>query len=97
MLNALQLEERYFTNNNTYLAIAAASASSIIPSFSGDEFAKRRYDITVGAGASGLIATSFTVTATPSNGFADATCGTLTIDNLGTKTSSSGSVADCWK
>lgn len=97
LLNAVQMEERYFTNNNTYLAIATASATTLIPSYSGADFNSRKYNITVAAGTTGNIATSFTATATPSNGFSDATCGALSINNLGTKTSAAGTVATCWK
>lgn len=96
LLNTVQLQERYFTNNNTYLAIAAAAAGGLIQSYSGSDFGSRKYDITVTAGATGDIKTSFTATATPSNGFADSSCGVLTIDNLGAKTSASGTVASCW-
>jgi type IV pilus assembly protein PilE len=93
VLDLAQIEERYFTNNTTYLAVGAGSVS--LPAgwqnYSGSEYASRKYDVTVAAGATGVIGTSFTITATPTNGFSDPDCGTLTLDSRGTK-----SPANCW-
>ena len=96
MLDMAQMEERYFTNNATYLVIAAPPAA--VPTgwqnYSGPNSASRKYDVTVAAGGTGSISTSFLITATPANGFSDPTCGTLTLASDGAKTAS-GSGA-CW-
>ncbi len=92
-LDMAQMQERYFTNNATYLAVASGIVA--LPSgwqnYSGQDYASRKYDVTVVAGATGSIATSYTITAAPANGFSDATCGTMTLDSRGVK-----SPASCW-
>lgn len=96
MLNISQLQERYFTNNNGYLLISAppAAAPTGWKNFSGSEIVgSRKYDITVAAGTTGSISTSYLITATPSNSFSDPTCGILTLDSIGTKTPST---SGCW-
>lgn len=96
MLNISQLQERYFTNNNGYLAISAppTAAPTGWKNFSGSEVVgSRKYDITVAAGSTGSISTSYLITATPSNSFSDPTCGTLTLDGIGTKIPAT---AGCW-
>jgi len=93
-LDLAQMEERFFTNNTTYRVVASGSGASLPTgwqNYSGSDFASRKYDVTVAAGATGDIATSFTITATPANGFTDPTCGTMTLDSRGTK-----SPATCW-
>lgn len=98
MLNMAQMQERYYTNNGGYLSLPGPAGSS--PSgwqdYSGSSLASRRYDITVTAGPSGALGTSFKISAAPSNGFTDATCGTLTLDSAGTKGSSIGNASPCW-
>lgn len=98
MYNIAQMQERYFTNNFAYVAISAppTAAPSGFTNFSGPDSAGRKYDISVAAGPTGAIGTSFTITAAPANGYSDASCGTLTIDSVGTKTSSAGTVSTCW-
>lgn len=93
MLDIAQKQERYFTNRSTYLAIAAppAAAPANFQNYSGSEVASRKYDIVVAAGATADIATSFAITATPSNGFSDPTCNVLTLGSDGGKTP-----AACW-
>lgn len=96
MLNISQLQERYFTNNNGYLLISAppAAAPTGWKNFSGSEIVgSRKYNIAVTAGTTGNISTSYLITATPSNNFSDPTCGTLTLDSVGTKTPTT---AGCW-
>lgn len=96
ILDMAQMEERFFTNNATYLAIAAPPAA--VPAgwqnYSGADSPSRKYDVTVTAGATGSIATSFVITATPANGFSDSTCGTLTLASDGAKTASG--TGACW-
>ncbi|MBL8449483.1 MAG: hypothetical protein JNM32_06120 [Dechloromonas sp.] len=93
-LDLAQMEERFFTNNTTYRVVAAGSGASLPTgwqNYSGSDFASRKYDVTVAAGTTGDIATSFTITATAANGFSDTTCGTMTLDSRGTK-----SPTACW-
>ncbi|WP_211465435.1 type IV pilin protein [Collimonas silvisoli] len=98
MLNMAQTQERYFTNNNTYVAVAAPPTAPLagFQNYSGGSSAARKYDITVAAGPTGSISTSFTVSATPSNGYSDTTCTTLTLDSTGAKGSAKGNASPCW-
>jgi len=103
LLKAAQYQERYFTTNSTYADSTAfptlfgLAASATVYSADGtgpNNNANSNYVISVAAGQTGTLASSFTVTATPQ--FVDALCGTLSITNTGLKSSGSGSVSDCW-
>jgi type IV pilus assembly protein PilE len=101
MLNIAQMQERYYTNNTTYVPVVGASVIQAANaaafgnmSFSGGSVATRKFTIDVQAGATGNIATSFIVTATAANGYSDPSCPVMTLDNLGTKTPAPPSV--CW-
>lgn len=100
MLNIAQLQERFFTSNNTYRAFDAPGGATAPPAgwqnFSGSDLASRRYNVSVAPPGGGTIANAFVISASPANGFADTTCGTLTFSNLGVRASSAGTVADCW-
>jgi type IV pilus assembly protein PilE len=99
MLNLSQMEERYYSNNYTYYA-----ASAVPPApeplgwsnYSGPSMSARTYNISVAIfPVPPANAASFVITAVPSNNFVDAKCGTLTLDNMGAKTSST-SASGCW-
>jgi type IV pilus assembly protein PilE len=95
MLNLAQMEERYYTNNYTYYAVNTAPPTpepNGWSNFSGDNINAWKYAITV------TVATapdSYNIQAVPLNGFADPDCATLQLNNLGAKTSSTGSTT-CW-
>lgn len=81
LLTDMQRAERFYTQNNTYVGAVAAHAS-------GEGY----YNITYNAPT----ASTFTITATPVAGGAQATdpCGVLTINQAGVKGSGGG--ANCW-
>jgi type IV pilus assembly protein PilE len=102
MLNIAQTEERYYTNNGTYLAVAAlpTAAPSGWQNYSGSSATSVKYNITV---AAGLISTTppaaitdnYTITATPVT--TDGVCNILKLDSTGAKAASgTGGVAQCW-
>ena len=94
LLDATQALERHFTNYNTYPASLSAAG---VRTYSGDSAAKAAYTIAIAAGASGSLASSFTLTATPANGHTDAKCGNLSINQLGVKGKTGTlTVAQCW-
>lgn len=98
VLDLAQNEERYFTNNGSYLAVAAPPATTPTgwKNYSGaDSPSGAKYHITVAAGATTDLATSFLITASPANSFTDPVCGTLTVDSNGTR-SSSVAGSNCW-
>jgi type IV pilus assembly protein PilE len=109
MLNLAQTEERYFTNNGTYLAFAASPAAAPAgwQNYSGGSSTNVKYTIAVTAGvisATGPTAISdgYTITATPVT--MDGLCNILKLDSTGARTISSpagtaaptGDIAKCW-
>ena len=104
IFKALQAEERYYTQNNTYVPYSGTppSGSGAFPVFSADNAANSRYTITVtAAGAAPLctnnnIAQCAVVIATVV-GNVDPKCGlTLSMDTVGNKTSANPDPI-CWK
>lgn len=96
LLAAVQLQERFFTTNNTYTTNLAAAG---IPSYSGTNSNSAAYTISVVAGGAG-IATSFTAKATPALPFSDPACNILTLNQAGTKGMESATETDpakCWQ
>lgn len=85
-------------NNNSYEKAAAANANTGMPiifaTSSPVSGGAAVYDLTISAAT----ATTYTLTATLTNGNTDATCGNLTLDNLGTTTASNDSAKTkgCW-
>lgn len=87
LMEVAQAAERYYTQNGTYAGHDLLYTES--PKDSGTKF----YDL-----APSPIVTdqTFTITATPKNGQASDPCGTLSINQIGTKAASGGTNADCW-
>ena len=108
LAKALQAEERYYSNNNTYIdanntALIATNARGAFPAFSADNAANSRYLITYAkTGVNGLCADNdyakcVIVQATVTGSNPDPKCGTmLAMDSVGNKTSGTGN-AICWK
>ena len=114
VLKGGQMQERYYTTNNAYADAATfptlfgLAASASVYSADGtaqNNNANSAYTITLAAGTTGAVATSFVLTATPS--FLDTKCGALTLSNTGlkgvatytfqsTSVAPTGAVQDCW-
>ncbi|MBK4738081.1 type IV pilin protein [Noviherbaspirillum pedocola] len=101
MLDIAQTQERYYTNNGSYLAYAEAPAAA--PSgwtnYTGSSASNFKYKIKVEAGTiDGSVTTitdAYKITATPSN--ASAPCGTLQLDSTGAKSpATAASIGACW-
>jgi type IV pilus assembly protein PilE len=99
LLQAVQRQERFYTDNSAYSADLAplfgmAGGTAV---YSGDaNDAGSPYRITVTPAAGG-IATGFTLTATQNGGFADPSCGNLTLTNTGVKgITGTSTVRNCW-
>lgn len=89
MLETTQFMERYYTTNLTYVGAAPVLGCQT------DANLNTRYTITVGT----LAQSTYTVTATPIGEqlARDAACGTLTLNQTGTRTESGTSNLDtCW-
>jgi type IV pilus assembly protein PilE len=92
MLELSSLQQRYLLDARTYAANLATLNSSVPSHVSSN------YTVTTPL-KTGTTLPGFTITATPigSQLARDTACGTLTIDEAGTKTASgSGGVAGCW-
>ena len=99
LLQVAQLQERYFTENNTYTTNIAGLLGVTGTVYSSEaNNATSGYQITAAAAPSQTIATSFVLTATPQlNQTADTKCGSLTLANTGAKgKTGTGSLSDCW-
>ena len=100
LMQVAQLEERFFTENNSYTtdlgALLGVGTGAVIYSSEANN-ASSGYQITAVAGASG-IASSFLLTASPQlTQVNDAKCNILTLAHTGAKTrSGTGSLSDCW-
>ena len=96
VLNMAQLQERNFSDRGAYATVDGSSAAPWAASsyFSGTNYASRKYGVAVATANSN---TTYTITATPENGYSDPRCGNLTLDSDGTKGSSLGNAVDCWK
>lgn len=95
LLQVAQLEERWFTEKNTYTTNVASLLGVTAPVYSSStNDPSSGYQITAAAAAGGTIANSFVLTASAQNDQTNDTCGNLTLSSTGAKTASgSGS---CW-
>ena len=96
VLNMAQLQERNFSDRGAYATVDGSSAAPWAASsyFSDTNYASRKYGVAVATANSN---TTYTITATPENGYSDPRCGNLTLASNGTRGSSSGNAVDCWK
>ncbi|MGV3592656.1 MAG: type IV pilin protein [Gammaproteobacteria bacterium] len=87
-------QERFFSNNFTYSTNAVPLATTPTASLTSRD---GNYVVTVAACSGGTIATCFVASAAPQGGQTADSCGTLTINQLGVRTASGGTVEDCWE
>ena len=107
LLRLMQQEERYYTQNNQYLAFSSASPTLLaqqFPWWSGDgpasSAAGSAYEIEALACAESTLAQCVLLRATPGTAkvdaqFHDAACGTLSLSSTGQR-GSSGPASHCW-
>ena len=93
MMEVLQQQERYMTQNNTYLAFADTATSSVFKNFSGDSKAKASYWIGSRA-CSGDINICVEVFGTPK--YTDPDITELTITSTGVKSCTGTKTSVCW-
>lgn len=72
--------EEYYMNNDTYVGATVANVNS----------SDGKYTLAITTAT----AFAYTITATPVGG--DSYCGNLTLNSLGVKGTSAGTVTDCW-
>ena len=102
MLHMAQLQERNFSDRGAYVEIPIGDLSSSTTlsawqnaNWSGSNYGSRKYDVKVTV--AGTPANTFTITAIPANGFSEPACGELSVTSNGTRSSSVGDYATCWK
>ena len=93
MMEVLQQQERYMTQNNTYLAFSDTATSSVFKNFSGDSKAKASYWIGSRA-CSGDIKICVEVFGTPK--YTDPDITELTITSTGVKSCTGTKTSVCW-
>ena len=93
MMEVLQQQERYMTQNNTYLAFADTATSSVFKNFSGDSKAKASYWIGSRA-CSGDIKICVEVFGTPK--YTDPDITELTSTSTGVKSCTGTKTSVCW-
>lgn len=91
---AAQYMERQFTINNQYPSVSQLSAAGFAVAPAGSSGSGVKYNISL-TGASGPLA--FTLEAAPVSASVDPKCDRLTLDNIGTRSSSAGNPRDCWE
>ena len=89
-------QERFFSSNNSYSTDATPLVSETPMNLTTRTTENGHYAITVAAGGTGSITTSFLATATPQNDQANDTCTTLTISSTGVRGATGGTVDECW-
>lgn len=92
MMENAQFLERRYTTCGTYGTNATCAAAAVLPKGQSPETGTAKFLITLTA-ADGV---TYTIQAAPTGGYADPTCGTLTINAAGTKSVSAGTVDACW-
>ncbi len=103
LLQLMQQQERYYTQNNTYLAFSAASDDAEARQFkwwSGASPAQSAYEIAARPCAGATLGECVQLDAVPGGAhvdgrFADADCQTLSLTSAGSK-SASGAAPRCW-
>jgi len=91
---AAQYMERQFTTTNAYPNASDLAAANYLVVPLGATSASKKYDISLGAGSG---TNAFVLVATPATSSVDPQCQTLTMDNIGNRTSSAGVSLECWQ
>ena len=99
LLQLMQQQERYYTQNGVYLAFSAAAAGPFTW-WSGATAARSAYELRASACAQQTLAQCVMLTALPGTdkvdpAFKDAECETLTLDSAGQRRAS-GPAPRCW-
>ena len=98
MMENAQFMERRFTTCGSYAAIGATApcnAAAVLPRAQSPETGAARFNLTLTPAAT---ATAYTIQAALAGTYADPMCGTLTLNQAGTKTEAgTGTLAQCWR
>ena len=98
ILDLASREARYFSTNNTYSASMTTLGYTADPMPLTNGASTTYYNLSVVTPTvSAPIASSFALKAVPTGNQANDACGTFTLNYLGVKGVSSGSVGNCWR
>lgn len=95
LMQVMQQQERYFTQNNSYLAFTSTAANIPMRQFSGDDLANSACTISAAACTGLTISACVVVTGAPVR--PDPEVGNITLQSDGSKGCSGTAVAKCWK
>lgn len=95
LLEVLQQQERYMTQNNTYLAFSAGASNVPFKTFSGDNSANASYNIGARACTGQTIANCVQVFGTPK--YTDPLITEINITSTGVKGCTPSAPSLCWK
>lgn len=97
LMEAAGWMERNYSATGSYSVNPAGAAIAAPPVAQSPKTGAAKYSITFSA----LKATTYTLQAAPANDFADAECGTLTLDSLGRQTANgandAATLTTCWQ
>jgi len=94
LMDAAARQERYFADKNSY----TTTPTELGYGSDAPKSAEDNYELSIEAGPSADIATSYRLIATPQFGDGDAECGSLELDSRGTQGSSTGGDLErCWQ
>jgi len=94
IMQVMQQQERYFTQQNTYLAYASNTASIPMLQFSGDNIGNSACTISAAACSGSTVGACVLVTGAPA--YTDPVVGNITMQSDGTKGCSGTDQNKCW-
>ena len=94
LVEILQQQERYMTQNNSYLAFASGATNVPFKTYSGASRDSANYLLSASACSNEKIENCVKITATPQH--ADASAGSITITSTGEKTCTGEKKSSCW-
>jgi len=104
LMQLMQQEERYYSQNTSYIGFSSASSDANevkFKWFSGDSAPASSYEISAAACSDDVIQNCVLLTAQPgtsnvNKGHTDTACGNLMLSSTGAKTAS-GNATNCWQ
>lgn len=100
LMEVMQQQERYYTQNNTYFAFTSTTADNRFKWYSGDSAAGSSYEIKAEACNGDVIGNCVMLTGMPgtanvNSAYTDDKCGNLSLTSTGAK-AASGTATNCW-
>lgn len=96
LMQVMQQQERYYTQQNTYLAFTSSAANIPMKQFSADSAASSACSISAAVCTGSTLSACITVTGTPPVSRPDLEVGNITLQSDGTKGCSGTNQAKCW-